>query len=175
MLMWATSWRATSLAFIHVFPRPRLTWNFRSRVQTTRQVRLYTHLLAYFLITNGSIKLFLLPSFISLFVTLHFICTWTKRHQVTERHLNFYYVAYYWDNPNKHLKRKCLSNGTWEEHTGHCGCHYDILKWDRVAYYFSGFQKFKVLLGNGVTPVSCSVLSKQKNDFVLQLSSRPRR
>jgi len=55
-------------------------------------------------------------------------------------------TAYYWDNPNKHLKRKCLSNGTWEEHTGHCGCHYDILKWDRVAYYFSGFQKFKVLL-----------------------------
>ena len=57
-------------------------------------------------------------------------------------------LAYYWDNPDKHLTRKCSANGTWEEHDGHCGCHYDILKWDRVAYYFSGFQKFKVLLGN---------------------------
>ena len=29
---------------------------------------------------------------------------------------------------------------------GHCGCHYDVFKWDRIAYYFSGFQKFKVML-----------------------------
>ena len=56
-------------------------------------------------------------------------------------------TAYYWDRKIKHLTRKCQKNGTWATHEGHCGCHYDIFKWDRVAFYFSGFQKFKVLLG----------------------------
>merc|ERR1719259_532040 len=55
-------------------------------------------------------------------------------------------TAYYWDRKIKHLTRKCQKNGTWATHEGHCGCHYDIFKWDRVAFYFSGFQKFKVLL-----------------------------
>ena len=56
-------------------------------------------------------------------------------------------TAYYWDRKIKHLTRKCQKDGTWATHEGHCGCHYDIFKWDRVAFYFSGFQKFKVLLG----------------------------
>jgi len=55
-------------------------------------------------------------------------------------------TGFYWDKPVKHVTRKCNETGQWEEPVGHCGCHYDVFKWDRIAYYFSGFQKFKVML-----------------------------
>lgn len=55
-------------------------------------------------------------------------------------------TGFYWDKPTKHVTRRCNELGEWEAPDGHCGCHYDVYKWDRIAYYFSGFQKFKVML-----------------------------
>ncbi|CAG5109854.1 Oidioi.mRNA.OKI2018_I69.chr2.g4333.t1.cds [Oikopleura dioica] len=74
-------------------------------------------------------------------------------------------TAFYWDRPQKTVKRECNNNGTWNAPEGHCGCHYDVLKWDRIAYYFSGFQKFKVML------VLFSATSLIFGAFILRLNS----